>query len=158
MSVKGSYLTPEGYEKSRKDLKFLKGPRRREFSDEIEKARLLGDLRENAEYKAAKEAQALNEKRIAELEMKLANSEMLDDTKMAKDEALIGATLRLKDMDSGEELKYTLVAELEADYSQGKISVTSPIGASLLGYKKNAIVKIKVPSGTLRYKILDISR
>lgn len=158
MSNKGSYLTPEGYEKAREELKRLKSVKRKELSKEIGIARLHGDLKENAEYKAAREAQALNEKRIAELENNLATAQILDDTRMAKDEALIGATLKLKDMDSGEELEYTLVSEMEADFSQGKISVTSPIGKGLLGYKKSDIVKIEVPAGTLRYKILKITR
>jgi transcription elongation factor GreA len=158
MAKKGSYITPEGYEKAREELMFLKGVRRKELSKEIGIARAHGDLRENAEYKAAKEAQALNEKRIAELEEKLAGSQILDDSKIPKNEALIGATLKLKDMDSGEEFEYTLVGELEADFSQGKISITSPIGKGLLGHKKKQVVKIKVPAGILRYKILDITR
>ena len=122
MSNKGSYLTPEGYEKAREELKRLKSVKRKEISKEIGIARLHGDLKENAEYKAAREAQALNEKKIAELENNLATAQILDDTRMAKDEALIGATLKLKDMDSGEEFEYTLTSEMEADFSQDKIS------------------------------------
>lgn len=152
------YISPEGHEKAHKELEYLKNVRRKELSQEIAVARAHGDLRENAEYKAAKEAQALNEQRIAELESKLAESQILDDSKIPKDEALIGATLKLKDMDSGEEMEYTLVSELESDFSQGKISVTSPIGKGLLGHKKNEIVKIQVPAGRLRYKILKIKR
>ena len=87
MSKKGSYITPEGYEKARDELTFLQNVRRKQLSEEIGKARAHGDLRENAEYKAAKEAQALNEKRIAELEEKLANSQILDDSKIPKNEA-----------------------------------------------------------------------
>ncbi len=158
MTKSGSYLTPQGYEKARKELGFLKGSKRKELSDEIGKARAHGDLKENAEYIAAKEAQAMNENRIAELEHKLVDSQILDDSKMARDEALIGATLKLKDVDSGEEVVYTLVAELEADYAEGKISITSPIGKGLLGYKKGATVNIEVPAGILKYKILDITR
>ncbi|MFH1753489.1 MAG: transcription elongation factor GreA, partial [Candidatus Omnitrophota bacterium] len=93
MAKEGSYITPEGYEKAREELKQLKGVKRKELSREIGIARLHGDLKENAEYKAAREAQALNEKRIADLEEKLSNSQILDDSKMAKDEALIGATI-----------------------------------------------------------------
>ena len=84
--------------------------------------------------------------------------QLLDDTNIPKDEALLGATVKLKDLTSGEELQYTLVSELEADFSQGRISVTSPVGRSLLGHKKNEIVEIKVPAGILRYKILKILR
>ncbi|UCD55507.1 MAG: transcription elongation factor GreA [Candidatus Omnitrophota bacterium] len=158
MSEGKSYLSHEGYEKLRKKLEFLTTTKRRKLSKAVEKARAHGDISENAEYDAAKDAQGLNEKRIAELEIKLANAQILDDTNMPKDEALIGATVKMKDMDSGEELQYTLVSELEADYSQGKISVGSPIGKGLLGHKKNEIVKIEVPAGILKYKILKISR
>ncbi|NQU94685.1 MAG: transcription elongation factor GreA [Candidatus Omnitrophica bacterium] len=153
-----SYLTPEGYEKLRKKLETLKTTKRRKLSKAIGEARAHGDISENAEYDAAKDAQGMNEKRIAELEGKLASSQILDDTKIAKDEALIGATVKLKDMDSGEELEYMLVAELEADFAQNKISVTSPVGKGLLGHKVKEIVEIQVPAGTLKYKILKISR
>jgi transcription elongation factor GreA len=154
----GSYITPEGSEKLHKELVFLKSVRRRELSAEIGKARAHGDLRENAEYKAAKEAQALNEKRIAELEEKLTNSEILNDDKIPRDEALIGAMLKIKDMDTDEICEYMLVSEVEADFAAGKISITSPIGQGLLGHKKNDIVKIAAPAGMLRYKILEIHR
>lgn len=152
------YLTPEGYEELRKKLEFLKKVRRRELSKEIGKARAQGDISENAEYDAAKEAQGLNEKRIAELENKLACAQIIDESNIPKEEIRIGATAKLKDLDSGKEVQYTLLSELEADISQGRISVTSPIGKALLGHKKNEIVKIKIPAGTLRYKILKISR
>jgi len=152
------YLTREGYEKLKKKLDFLKTVRRRELSKEIGIARAHGDLSENAEYDAAKDAQALNETRIAELESKLINVQIFDDSDIAKDKALLGATVQLKDLDSGEELQYTLMSELEADYSEGKISVTSPLGKGLLGHKENEIVEIKVPAGILKYKILKISR
>ncbi len=158
MAERGSYLTPEGYEKARDALESLKNVRRRELSKEIGKARAHGDIRENAEYKAAKEAQALNEKRIAELEDKLSSSQILDETNMSKDEALIGATIKIRDVDSKEEFEYTLVSEIEADFAQGKISIDSPIGKGLLGHKKNQTVKIQVPAGVLRYKILGITR
>ncbi len=152
------YLSSEGYEKLRKELEFLKTTKRRELSRAIGEARAHGDISENAEYAAAKEDQGLNEKKIAELEEKLSMAQILDDTNMPKDEALIGAVVKLKDLDSKEELQYMLVSELEADFSQSKISVTSPIGEGLLGHKVNETVEIKVPAGTLKYKILKISR
>jgi len=152
------HLTPEGYEKIRKELEYLKGPKRRKLAKKIGEARDKGDISENAEYDAAKEEQGFNEKRVAGLEEKLSHAQILDDTKIAKDEALIGATVALKDLESGEKVEYTLVSELEADYDAGKISVTSPVGKGLLGHKKNEVVKIDVPAGTLRYKILKISR
>ena len=152
------HLSPEGHEKLRKELEFLKTVRRKELSKAIGEARAHGDISENAEYDSAKDAQALNEKKIAGLEEKLSNAQILDDTHIAKDEALIGATVKLKDLDSKEELQYTLVSELEADFSQGKISVTSPIGKGLLGHKVNEKVEIEVPAGIIKYKILKISR
>lgn len=158
MSAKNIYLTAKGHEKLLEELKLLKTVRRRELSREIGIARSHGDISENAEYDAAKEAQAFNEKKIAELEERLSRAQILDDTKIAKDKALVGATVKLKDLDSGEELQYTLLSELEADFSRGKISITSPVGKALLGHKQGEIVEIKVPAGALRYKILKISR
>lgn len=158
MGAQGLYLTPEGYEKLRKELEYLKNVRRRELSEEIGRAIAQGDISENAEYDAAKEAQALNEKRIAELEEKLSNAQIIDDENIPKDEVRIGAKVLLKDLDSKKEFEYTLVSELEADLSQGKISVTSPVGRGLLGHKENETVEIKIPAGVLRYKILKITR
>ena len=152
------YLTKEGYQKLTEELEFLKTVRRRELSKAVGEARAHGDISENAEYDAAKEAQALNERRIAELEEKLSRARILDDENIPKDEVLIGATVKLKDLSTEEELEYTLVSELEADYAQGKISISSPIGQGLLGRKENEIAEIKTPAGVLRYKILKISR
>lgn len=152
------HISRKGFEKLREELKHLKTVRRRQLSKEIGKAREQGDISENAEYDAAKDAQGLNEKRIVELEAKLSNAQILDDTDIAKDEALIGATVKLKDLNSKKELEYTLVSELEADISQGKISVTSPVGKGLLGHKKGQTVTIQIPAGTLKYKILKITR
>ena len=156
--AKGSHLTRGGYEKLIKELEYLKSVKRKELSKAIGEARAHGDISENAEYEAAKDAQGLNEKRIFELENTLATSQILDDTHMSKDEVLIGATVRLKDAKSGEELEYTLVAEEEADYSQGKISVSSPVGSGLLSLKVGDTAEIKVPAGVLKYKVLKITR
>lgn len=152
------YLSREGYEKLKKELAHLTSVKRREISAEIGIARAQGDISENAEYDAAKEAQAHNEKRISELEEKLSIAQILDDSRITKDEVLIGATVKLKDVDSGEEMEYTLVSELEADFAAGKISVTSPVGKALLGHKKGQTVDIQVPAGTLKYRVLDINR
>ena len=152
------HLTPEGHDKFMKQLEYLKKVRRRELSREIGKAREQGDISENAEYHAAKEAQGLNEKRIFELEQKLANAQILDDSDIPKDQALVGATVTLKDLDTKEDLKYTLVAELEADFAQKKIATTSPVGRALLGHKVGETIQINVPAGTLKYKILKITR
>jgi len=152
------YLTRSGYEKLIKELEILKKEKRKQLSKAIGEARAHGDISENAEYDAAKEAQGLNEKRIAELEYKLAHARILDDENIPKDEVLIGATVTLKDLDSQEVLEYTLVSETEADYAEGKISMTSPVGAALLNHKEKEIVEIKVPAGILRYEILKITR
>ena len=142
----------------RKELEYLKTVRRRELSKAIGEARSHGDISENAEYDAAKDAQGLNEKKIAELEGKLSGAQILDDASIPKGVALIGATVKLKDVNSGEEVEYTLVSEPEANYAQGKISISSPVGKTLLNHKKDDIVEVKVPAGTLKYKILKISR
>lgn len=152
------YLTRDGYDKLVKELNHLKTFKRRQISKEIETARGYGDLSENAEYDAAKDAQGLNEKRIAELEFKLSCAKIIDEENIAKDEVLVGAKVLLKDLDSEEELEYMLVSEMEADYSQGKISVSSPVGRGLLNHKETETVEISVPVGVLRYKILKISR
>lgn len=151
------YLTQEGYEKLASELEYLKTVKRRQLSKAVGEARLHGDISENAEYDAARDAQGHNEKQIIELEDKLARVRILDKD-IPHDEVLIGATVKLKDMNTEEELAYTLVSELEANYAQGKISITSPVGLGLLGSKENEVVEIKIPAGTLKYKIIKISR
>ncbi|MFH1578029.1 MAG: transcription elongation factor GreA [Candidatus Omnitrophota bacterium] len=158
MSQNEVYLTREGYEKLREELELLKTVKRREISKALKEAISHGDISENAEYDAAKDAQAMNEKKIAQLQQSLSTARILDGENIAKDEVLIGAKVKLSDLNSGEELEYTFVSELEADYSQGKISIDSPIGRSLLGHKEKEIVEINIPAGTLKYKILKISR
>ena len=153
-----SYLTPEGHRKLVQKLEHLKTVRRRQISKEIEKARGHGDISENAEYDAAKDAQAHNEQAISELEFKLAHAQIIDNANISKDEVLVGATVLILDVDTGEKLEYTLVSELEADYSQGKISITSPVGKGLMNHKVDELVEIKIPVGILKYKILKISR
>ena len=156
--MKEIYLTQAGHRKLLEELEYLKTTKRRQLSKAIGEARAHGDISENAEYDAAKDAQGLNEKKISELEEKLAFVKILDDTNMPKDEVLIGAKVKLKDLDTGEEVEYTLVSGEEADYESGKISVSSPIGSGLLNHKLNEEVEIKIPAGTLKYKILQISR
>ena len=151
------YMSQEGYEKLVSDLENLKTVKRRMLSKAIGEARAQGDISENSEYDAARDAQAHNEKQITELEDKLARVRILDKN-IPKDEVLIGATVKLLDMDTLEELEYTLVSELEADYNQNKISISSPVGGGLLGHKENEIVEIKIPAGILKYKIIQISR
>lgn len=151
-------LTREGRDKLCKDLETLKGEKRREIAKALAEARAHGDLSENSEYDAAKEAQAHNEKRIDELERTLMRAQIIDDTDMAKDEALIGAIVKVKDTDTGEEFDYMLVSEEESNFEENKISISSPVGQSIFGHKVGEVVDIQVPAGTLRYEIINISR
>ncbi|MFA5068634.1 MAG: transcription elongation factor GreA [Candidatus Omnitrophota bacterium] len=153
------YLTQQGHDKLKHELEYLKTKKRRQLSEEIGKARALGDISENAEYDAAKDAQGLNEKRIFELEDKLSRAQIIDESRMTADMALIGATVTVRDITAGgEEESYTLVSEAESDFSKGMISVSSPVGKALLGKKKGETVDIIVPAGTLRYVIINIER
>jgi len=156
--MKKIILSQKKYDELLKELEYLKNTRRRELSREIAVAREKGDITENAEYDAAKEAQGLLEKRIAELEDKLSRATVMENIDIASDKAYIGATVKLKDLDSGEEVSYTLVSQEEANFAEGKISIESPIGKALLGHKKGDKVDIQIPAGTLKYKILLITR
>ena len=151
-------LTREGREKIVSELEVLKGEKRRQIAKDLAAARAMGDLSENAEYDAAKESQAMNERKIAELEGVLIRAEIINDDAMPKDEALLGATVRVKDEASGEEFDYVLVSEEESDFENNKISSSSPVGSALLGHKVGDKVEIQVPVGTLRYEIVGISR
>lgn len=151
-------LTRDGYEKLREELEYLKKTKRREISKQLEHARSLGDLRENAEYDSAKQAQALLEKKIAQMENDLSRAKILDDEKIDKNKVYLGANVTLKDLDSLEEVVYMLVNKEEADINQNKISITSPVGKALLGHSVNDTIEINVPAGILRYKVTKISR
>lgn len=152
------YLTREGYEKLTEELEHLKKVKRKEISAAIEHARSLGDLKENAEYHSAKEAIANNEKRVAELEDKLSRAEIIEDSQVLSDKAYIGAKITLFDLDTEDQIEYTLVGSDEADATLGLISTDSPVGKALLGCKKDDVVKIDVPAGILEYKVVKISR
>jgi transcription elongation factor GreA len=152
------YLTREGFHKLQKQLETLKSTERRKIAKAIGEARAQGDISENAEYDAAKEAQAHNEVRVAELEAKLANVRIIENEKIPSDKVFIGAIVALEDLDSGEKMTYMLVSPEEASYEEKKISVFSPIGKGLLGHKAKETVELQVPAGTLKYKILSIKR
>ena len=151
-------MTREGYDKLVKEIEHLKTAKRREIADDIAKARAFGDLKENAEYDAAKNSQALNEKRISEYEDRLGRVQIIDETKIPKGQVFIGATVLLKDLKNQDEFSYSIVTQDEANFDEGKLSVTSPIAKGLLGLKVGDIAEIKIPAGTLRYKVLKISR
>ncbi|MBD3426241.1 MAG: transcription elongation factor GreA [Candidatus Omnitrophica bacterium] len=151
-------LTREGRDKLVKELEYLKGEKRREIAVQLAEARAHGDLSENAEYDAAKESQALNEKRIAELEETLIKAQIIDERAMPKDEALLGATVKVKDQSTGAQFDYVLVSEEESDFENDRISVSSPVGKALLGHRVGDVVEIAVPAGILKYEITEITR
>ncbi|WP_417352547.1 transcription elongation factor GreA [Flavobacterium alkalisoli] len=153
-----SYYTAEGLKKLRDELDHLKAIERPRASQAIAEARDKGDLSENAEYDAAKEAQGLLEMKIAKMEELLANARLIDESQLDLSKALVLSTVKIKNQANGMEMKYTLVAESEADLKTGKISVTSPIGKGLLGKTVGEIAEIKVPNGTLNFEILEITR
>ena len=150
------YLSQEGYDKLDQELRDLKTRGRREIAEDIAEARAKGDLSENAEYDAAKEAQGHMETRITQLEDILANARVLDakDLDLTKVRVLTKVTILNKKMKK--EMKYTLVSPNEADFAKGKISVDSPIGASLLGKEIGDVVSVTVPAGMLELEILKI--
>ena len=156
--IKETYLTREGHTRLSKELDYLKNTRRREISKEIGVARAHGDISENAEYDAAKEAQGMVEKKIHELEGILYRVRIIEDENIPDDKIYIGATVKLLDLKKDKELTYKLVSEFESDSSRGMISTTAPIGRGLLGKEEGDIVEIKVPAGLLEYEILEITR
>ncbi|EKY14222.1 putative transcription elongation factor GreA [Capnocytophaga sp. oral taxon 326 str. F0382] len=155
---KVSYYTAEGLKKLRDELNQLKDVERPRASQAIAEARDKGDLSENAEYDAAKEAQGLLEMKIAKLEELVANARIIDESQLDVSKVLVLSTVKLKNLANKMEITYTLVAESEADLKAGKISVSSPIGKGLLGKSVGEIAEIKVPNGTLKMEILEISR
>jgi transcription elongation factor GreA len=158
MGMDDIFLTQAGYEKMMHELEYMKTTKRRQFAKAIAEARAYGDLSENAEYDAAKDAQAANEEKIMQLESKLARARIIENENIPHDEILIGATVELIDLSRDETRTYMLVSEEEADFDQGKISVTSPLGRGLIGHKAGETVDIKVPAGTLQLKVVKISR
>ena len=152
-----TYLTRAGYQKLYKELEDLKSERIR-IAKAIEEARLQGDISENAEYDAAKDAQAHNVARISEVEGKLANVRIIEDENIPNDKVYIGAFVSLRDLANDEEFTYMMVSPEEADYEENKISIFSPIGKALMGKAKNEKLEIKVPAGILRYEIINIKR
>jgi len=153
-----THLTREGFERMQKELTHLKTVRRREIIDAIAVAREKGDLRENAEYDAAKNEQAHMEKRIFDLENKLNHVTIIDDQDIDNTKAFLGATIHLADLVNKREIKYMLVGKEEADLKAMRISVESPVGRAILGKSVGDEVKVTIPAGTLKYKIIKIER
>jgi len=155
---KVSYYTAEGLKKLKDELNQLRDIERPKASQAIAEARDKGDLSENAEYDAAKEAQGLLELKIAKKEGILAGARLIDESQLDNSKVLVLSTVKLKNTQNGMQMSYTLVAESEADLKSGKISVNSPIGQGLLGKKVGDIAEIKVPNGTMGFEIVAINR
>jgi transcription elongation factor GreA len=153
-----SYYTAEGLKKLRDELQQLKDVERVKASKAIAEARDKGDLSENAEYDAAKEAQGMLEMRISKLEDTLAGARLIDESQLDTSKALVLSNVKIKNKSNGMELTYLLVADGEADLAAGKISVNSPIGKGLLGKSVGDIAEIKVPNGVIKFEILEITR
>ena len=153
-----SYYSKEAFDKLKSELDHLCNVERPKISDQIAQARDKGDLSENAEYDAAKEAQGLLEMRISKLEEKLLYARILDTSKLDDSKVLLYCTVKIKNIDTGQLFNYTLVSESEANLAEKKISASSPIGKGLLTKKKGDIAEIQIPSGLLKFEIIDISR
>ncbi len=155
---KVSYYTALGLKKLREELNHLKDVERPRASQAIAEARDKGDLSENAEYDAAKEAQGMLEMKIAKMEETLSGARVIDESQLDVSKVLVLSKVRIKNLNNSMEMNYTLVAESEADLKTGKISVNSPIGKGLLGKAVGEIADVTVPNGTLKFEILSIER
>lgn len=155
---KVAYYSKEGLQKLRDEVNHLKDVERPKASAAIAEARDKGDLSENAEYDAAKEAQGLLEMRIAKLDEILSNARLIDESQLDTSKALVLSTVTIKNKINSQFMTYTLVAESEADLKMGKISVNSPIGKGLLGKSVGDIAEIQVPNGTMQFEIVEIKR
>ncbi|BDX37954.1 transcription elongation factor GreA [Tenuifilaceae bacterium CYCD] len=151
------YLTEEGLMKLRAEVEQLKSVERPAISRMIAEARDKGDLSENAEYDAAKEAQGMLELRISKLEDTIANARIIDESKIDTDKVQILNKVKIKNLKTNADLVYTLVAESEANLKEGKLSIATPIAKALIGKKVGDVVEVTVPSGLMSFKILDIS-
>ncbi len=151
------YVTKEGLEKMKKELEYLTTVERKRISQQIAEARDKGDLSENAEYDAAKEAQAMLEIKISELQARIRNARVIDESQISSDTVNLMNKVKLKNLKTGKIIEYTIVPENEGDFKAGKISINTPIAKGLIGKKRGDKVQIKVPAGLLEFEILDIS-
>jgi transcription elongation factor GreA len=154
--VKEVILTPEGFEKLKVEIDFLRSDKRREVAERIRVAREFGDISENAEYDDAKNEQALLEHRIATLEERLLNSRVIDAGDITTDAVSIGSVVKLEDLEAKSTVEYYIVGSAEANPSENKLSNESPVGKAILGKKKGEVVEVTAPRGALKFKILDI--
>lgn len=158
MEEKEVILTQEGYDNLEKELNYLRTEKRAEIADRIKVALGFGDLSENSEYDEAKNAQAANETKIAELENKLRYARIIDESEIDTKTVQVGNTVKVLDMEFNEEESYTIVGSTEVDLAQNKISNESPIGEALMGAKKGQVVEAQAPAGVIKYKILSITK
>ena len=158
MEEKEVILTKEGYDKLEEELNFLKTGKRAEIADRIKVALGFGDLSENSEYDEAKNAQAENEVRIVELENKLRHAKIIDEKDIDTETVQVGNTVKVLDMEFDEKIEYTIVGSTEVNLAENKISNESPLGAALLGARKNHVVEVNAPAGIMKYKILSIKK
>jgi len=152
-----TYLTAEGLERLKKELIEMRTKGRAEIARQIQEAREKGDLSENAEYDAAKDAQGMLEMKIAKLEEALANARILDTSKYDTSKVMVMSKVKVKNLQNKQTILFMLVSEKEADLKSGKISVSSPIGKGLLGKSVGEVAEINVPSGTMKLEVLEIS-
>ena len=157
-SEKEVLLTQEGYDNLEKELEYLTTEKRAEIAERIKVALGFGDLSENSEYDEAKNAQAANENKIAELENKLRYARIIDESEIDTKTVQVGNTVKVLDMEFNEEESYTIVGSTEVDLAQNKISNESPIGEALMGAKKGQVVEAQAPAGVIKYKILSITK
>ena len=158
MEEKEILLTQEGYDNLEKELEELKTVKRYEIAERIKAARAFGDLSENSEYDEAKNAQAANETKIADLENKLRHAKIIDESEIDTKTVQIGNIVKVHDEEFNEDVEYTIVGSTEVDLANNKISNESPIGAALLGAKKNEVVEANTPGGIVKFKILSIKK
>ena len=152
-----SYMTKEGYKKKMEELAYLENVKRPEISAAIAEARDKGDLSENAEYDAAKEAQGMLEMKIAQLKDIVANARIIDESKLNTDVVSLLSTVKIKNVKNGMVLKYTIVSESEANLKEMKIASATPIARGLMGHKVGDVVEVKAPAGLMQFEILEIS-
>src|SRR5690554_1321016 len=152
-----TYMTEEGYRKLKEEVEYLESVKRPEISKQIGEARDKGDLSENAEYDAAKEAQGMLEAKISQMKAVLASARMIDESLIGTDSVKIMNRVTMKNLKTQKMMTYTLVPETEADFKQSRIAVNSPIGQGLMGKKVGDVVDIQIPSGVLSVEIVEIS-
>jgi transcription elongation factor GreA len=154
--VKDVLLTPEGYEKLKQEIEYLRNEKRREIADRIRVAREFGDIAENAEYDDAKNEQAMLEHKIAQLEERLVHARVIDTGDVDTSVVSIGSKVRLRDLDAKQTVEYHIVGSAEANPAEQKLSNESPVGKAIMGRKKGETVEVAAPRGSLKFKIMEI--